>query len=170
MIKKWIIAGCMMLFAFSSLQAQKYAYVDSEFILEQIPDYNDAQKKLDNIAEQWQNEITKRFDAVDQMYKAYQAEQVLLTDEMRQKKEEEIIAEEKKIKDFQKSKFGYEGELFKKRQELIKPIQDQVYDGISKLAETKGYDLIFDKSAGTALLYASPKLDKSAEVLKIMGY
>ena len=145
--------------------AQKFAYVDTEYILGEMKEYKEAQKKLDEIAEKWQKEIEQKYSEVEQLYKAFQAEQVLLTEEMKRQREDEIIEKEKAAKDLQKKKFGYEGELFKKRQELVKPIQDEVYEAIKKVAQAKSYHFIFDKSNGVTMLYADPKYDMSNAVL-----
>lgn len=151
-------------------QAQKYAYVDTEYILQNIPDYKSAQGQIDNLSTQWQKEIEAKYAEIDKLYKAFQAEQILLTEEMKRKRENEIIAKEKEVKELQKARFGVDGELFKKRQELIKPIQDKVYNAIKALAEKGSYAVIFDKSSGASLLYTNPKFDKSDDILLAMGY
>ena len=151
-------------------QAQKFAYVDSEYILGNVPEYNNAQKQLDDVSKEWQKEIDGKYKEIDQLYKNYQQEQVLLTEEMRQQRQKEIEDKEKAAKELQKQRFGYEGDLFKKRQELVKPIQDKVYDAISKVATTKGYDFIFDKSSGASMLYTNNKFDVSDDVIKQLGY
>jgi outer membrane protein len=150
--------------------AQKYAYVDTEYILQNIPDYKSAQGQIDNLSTQWQKEIEAKYAEIDKLYKAFQAEQILLTEEMKRKRENEIIAKEKEVKELQKARFGVDGELFKKRQELIKPIQDKVYNAIKALAEKGSYAVIFDKSSGASLLYTNPKFNKSDEILLAMGY
>jgi len=150
--------------------AQKFAYVDSEYILGLIPEYKDAQAALDKISVQWQKEIEAKYAEIDKMYKSYQAEQILLTEEMKKKREGDIVAKEKEAKDLQKQRFGVDGELFKKRQELVKPIQDKVYSSIKTIAEKGAYSIIFDKSSDLTMLYVSPKLDKSDAVLEQMGY
>jgi outer membrane protein len=149
--------------------AQKYCMVDSKYILENLSDYKDAQKKLDEISADWQKEIDVKFAEVDRLYKAYQAEQVMLSEEMKQRRQGDIMQKEKEAKDLQKKRFGMEGDLFKKRQELVKPVQDKVYNAIQKLAAAKGYDLILDKSAGITVFFSDPKLDKSLDVLKDLG-
>lgn len=159
----------MMLMGSQSTFAQKFAFVDSEYILDQMTSYKDAQKELDQIAEGWQKEIEKKYKDIEEMYKAFQAEQVLLTEEMKRQREDEIIQKEKEAKDLQKKRFGYEGDLFQKRQELVKPIQDKVYKAIKAVAERKSYQFIFDKSNGVTMLYADPKYDMSSEVLKELG-
>jgi outer membrane protein len=153
-----------------SVQAQKYAYVDTDYILSNIPEYKSAQQQVDNLSVQWQKEIEAKYAEIDKMYKAFQAEQILLTEEMKKKRENEIIAKEKEVKELQKSRFGVDGELFKKRQELVKPIQDKVYNAIKQLAEKGTYAVIFDKASGATLLYTNPKFDKSDDILLSLGY
>ncbi len=150
--------------------AQKIAYIDSEYILGNIPEYKSAQAELDKISNGWQKEVEAKYAEIDKMYKAYQAEQILLTDDMKKKREADIVAKEKDAKDLQKQRFGVDGELFKKRQELVKPIQDKVYNAVKTIAEKGGYSMIFDKSSDLTIMYASAKLDKSDDVLNLMGY
>lgn len=149
--------------------AQRYCVIDSKYILENLPEYKQAQAKLDEISAQWQKEIDAKLQDVDRMYKAYQSEQVMLSDEMKKKREEEIIKKEKEAKELQKKKFGFEGELFKKRQELVKPVQDKVYNAVQKMAAAKAYDVIFDKSADLSIFYADNKIDRSDDILKELG-
>jgi len=153
----------------TQLQAQRYCVIDSKYILENLPEYKQAQTKLDEASAQWQKEIDAKLQDVDRMYKSYQAEQVMLSDDMKKKREDEIIKKEKDAKDLQKKRFGFEGDLFKKRQELVKPVQDKVYNAVQKLASSKSYDVIFDKSADLSIFYSDPKIDKSDEVLKDLG-
>ena len=150
--------------------AQKFAYVDTDYILNNIPEFNQAQDKLDEISKQWQTEIEGIYAEVDKMYRDYQTQEVLLTDEMKKKREEAIIAKEKSAKDLQKKRFGPEGDLYGKRQELIQPIQDKVYDAIQQLAANSKYAVIFDSSSDLIMLYSNPNLDKSDKVLENMGY
>ena len=150
--------------------AQKFAYVDTDYILNNIPEFNQAQDKLDEISKQWQAEIEGIYAEVDKMYRDYQTQEVLLTDEMKKKREEAIIAKEKSAKDLQKKRFGPEGDLYGKRQELIQPIQDKVYDAIQQLAANSKYAVIFDSSSDLIMLYSNPNLDKSDKVLENMGY
>ena len=160
----------LLTFTFSTTTyAQRYCVIDSKYILENLPEYKQAQSKLDEISSQWQKEIDAKLQDVDRMYKAYQSEQVMLSDDMKKKREDEIIKKEKEAKDLQKKKFGFEGELFKKRQELVKPVQDKVYNAVQKMAASKAYDVIFDKSADLSIFYADNKIDKSDEVLKELG-
>ncbi|MES2627610.1 MAG: OmpH family outer membrane protein, partial [Bacteroidota bacterium] len=129
-----------------------------------------AQEELNKSSASWQKEVETKYQEIENLYKAYQAEQVLLTDDMRKRREEEIVEKERLAKEFQKQKFGLEGELFKKRQELLKPIQDKVFNAVKDLATTSALDIIFDKAGDAAnILYADPKLDKSDSVLRKMG-
>lgn len=153
------------------MQAQRYAFIDTDYILEQIPAYQEAKAQIDAEAEKWQKQIEARYAEIEKMYTAYKAEQVLLTPEMRKKKEQEIIDKEKEAKDFQKQKFGVNGDLFKLRQELIKPIQEEVFEAVQKMAEQRSYAVIFDKAASSsAIIYASPKYDQSDEILQRLGF
>jgi outer membrane protein len=158
------------LMAFSPAFAQKYAFIDSQYILDNISEYKAAQQQLDQLSINWQKEIESKYAVIDKLYKDYQAEQILLTEEMKKKREQEITTKEKEVKEFQKSKFGYEGELFKKKQELIKPLQDKIYNAVKKIATDQSYAVIFDKSGDLIMLYTNPKYDKSDEVLASMGY
>ncbi|MGE7773554.1 OmpH family outer membrane protein [Chitinophaga caseinilytica] len=168
-MKRILITMILVLGAFGGAFAQRYCVIDTKYILESVPDYKDAQKKLDAVAEQWQKEIDAKFQEVDKMYKSYQAESVMLTDDLKRKREDEIIAREKEAKDLQKKRFGYEGDLFKKREELVKPIQDKIYNAVQKLAASRMYDFVLDKSGGITVIFADPKLDKSEEILKALG-
>lgn len=170
MIKKILVT----LILFTGLNAisfaQKFAYVDTEYILNQVPEYRAAQAELDKLSTQWQKEIETKYSEIEKMHKAYQAEQILLTDELKKKREEDIQKKEKEAKELQKQKYGEGGELFKKRQELVKPIQDKVYTAIKQLAEQQNLGAIFDKASDLTMLYTNSKYDKSDDVLKIMGY
>ncbi|MCC7051330.1 MAG: OmpH family outer membrane protein [Bacteroidia bacterium] len=170
MKKKIALAFTALVLSVGTSKAQKFAYVDTEYILGQMPEYKSAQSQLDAASAQWQKEIEAKYADIDKLYKAFQAEQVLLSDEMKHKREDEIIQREKDAKDFQKSKFGVDGELFKKRQELVKPLQDKVYNAVKEIAGTQQYAVIFDKSSDLTMIYTNPKFDKSDEVLKAMGY
>lgn len=161
----------MAIFFSLSVFAQKYAFVDSEYILSNIPTYASAQEQLDQLSVQYQKEIEDIYADIDKMYKEFQAEKVLLTEEMRTKRENDIINKEKVAKDLQKKYFGKEGMLYKKRQELIKPIQDEIFNAVKALAEEGNYAVIFDSAAsGASMLYTDPKYDKSDEVLTRLGY
>lgn len=168
-MKKTILFLLLALGLVISTQAQRYAVIDSKFILEKIPEYKAAQKKLDEFSIQWQQEIDQKQAVLDKMYKDYEAEQVMLSDELKKKREDELFNKEKELRDLQKKRFGFEGDLFKKRQELIKPIQDRVYNAVQRLAVEKSYDFILDKSEGITVIFADPKLDKSEDVLRFLG-
>lgn len=165
--------GLVFAFLFTSLSfsyAQKFAYVDSDYILQNIPEYQDAQNQLDEFAEDWQVEIEQKFSDIDLLYRKYQADAVLLPEDMKRKREEEIISKEREVKKFQEEIFGQEGKLYKKREELVLPIQERVFNAIEKIAGLKNYGVIFDKSSGASMLYSDPKLDISDEVLEELGY
>ncbi len=168
-MKKFSITllSCLLLALASS--AQRYAVIDSKYILEKVPEYKASQQKLDQFSEQWQQEIDRKSADLDKMYKDYDAEQVMLSDELKKKREDELFNKDKELRDLQRKRFGYEGDIFKKRQELIKPIQDRVYNAVQKLAVSKLYDFILDKSEGITVIFADPKLDKSDDVLKELG-
>ena len=150
--------------------AQKFAYVDTDYILGKIPEYNQAQDKLDNYSKGWQEEIEMTMQKIEKMYRSYQSEQILLTEEMKSSREDMIFAEEKKVQDLQIKYFGPQGMLFSKRQELIKPIQDKIYDAIQQVATNNKYSVIFDSSSDLIMLYTNNNLDKSDKVLELMGY
>ena len=168
MKKLLIIVTCWLLLATVS-NAQRYAVIDSKYILDKLPEYKEAQKLLDQFSEQWQQEIDQKQTLVDKMFKEYDAEQVMLSDVLKKKREDELYNKEKELRDLQKKRFGFEGDLFKKRQELIKPIQDRVYNAVQKLAVEKQYDFILDKSEGITVIFADPKLDKSADIIRNLG-
>lgn len=150
-------------------QAQKFGYVDSQYILEKMPEYKDAQKKIDDLSAQWQKEVEAKYAEIEKLFKAYQKEEVLLPDDMKIKRQDEIAQKEREVKEFQKAKFGVNGELFQKRQELIKPIQEKVYKAIKEIAEQGSYSFMFDRSNNNSILYADPKNDKTEAVIKKLG-
>lgn len=170
-VMKKLLIGLFAILAFTaSVSAQKFGFVDSQYILENIPEYKSAQQQLDRISLQWQKEIEAKFAEIDKMYKDFQAESILLSDDMKKKREEEIIDKEKAAKELQKQRFGKGGDLLKRRQELIKPIQDKVYNAIKEISTTKNYVAVFDKSSDLTILYTNPKFDISDAVLEEMGY
>ncbi len=150
--------------------AQKFAYVDTDYILNKIPEYSQAQEKLDNYSKGWQEEIETLMKKIEKLHRAYQSEQILLTEEMKTTRQEMIFAEEKKVQELQIKYFGPDGMLYLKRQELIKPIQDKIYDAIQQLATNNKFSVIFDSSSDLIMLYTNNNLDKSDKVLEIMGY
>ena len=167
-MKKILFLACMLGFGLVGF-SQKYAIIDTRYILDRMPDYKEAQKQLDDIAAGWQKDIDTRQAELDKMYKDYEAEQVMLTEELRKKREDQLFNKEKDLRDLQRKRFGFEGDLFKKRQELIKPIQDKVYNAVQKMAVTRGYDFVLDKSEGITVIFADPKLDRSLDVLRNLG-
>lgn len=169
-MKKFLVLLFLSIFCCLSIKAQKFAYVDSDYILNKIPEYKQAQDKLDIISAEYQEEIEEKYNEIKQLYESYQQEKMLLTNEMVQKREELIIEKEKKVKNLQQKYFGPEGELYKKRQELTKPIQEKIYDAIQKLAANNKYAVIFDSSSDLIMLYTNTNLDKSDKILEIMGY
>jgi outer membrane protein len=168
MKKLFLLAACsFFLVAFS--HAQKYAIIDTKYILDKMPEYKTAQTQLDNIAKTWQKEVDDMQAELDKMYKNYDAEQVMLSDDLKKKREDQLFMKEKAVRDLQRQRFGFEGDLFKKRQELIQPIQNKVYNAVQKLAVQRGYDFILDKSEGITVIFADPKLEKSDDVLRELG-
>lgn len=168
-MKKILFMACLMLAFTYASQAQRYAIVDTKYILDKLPEYTEAQKKLDQFSEQWQKEVDAKQAALDKMYKDFEAERVMLSPELTKKREDELFVRQKELLELQRKRFGFEGDLFKKRQELVKPIQDKVYNAIQKLAVTRQLDLILDKSEGITVIFADPKLDRSEDILKELG-
>lgn len=169
-MKKYLLIGILLLTGMGAF-AQKFAFVDSDYILQHLPEYKSAQNQMDVLAQQWQKEADNNFAELDKMYKAYQADQVLLTDDMRKRRENEIIEKEKAAKEFQRAKFGPEGDLFKSRIKLLKPIQEKVSKVIGDYAKGKLLDFVFDKnSQATMMIYASTSYDISNDVITRLGY
>lgn len=150
--------------------AQKYAFIDTEYILGNIPAYKAAQDQLNQLSSQYQKELEGIHAEIEQMYKSFQSESVLLSDDMKRKREDVIITKEKDYKQLQKKYFGPNGDLFNKRQSLVKPIQDDVFQAVQQIANDGGYAMIFDKAGGATLFFASPKFDLSDQVLQKLGY
>jgi len=169
-MKKYILIS-FLLFTGLGAFAQKFAYVDSEYILKHMPEYKSAQNQLDVLSQQWQKQVDANFAELDKMYKAYQADQVLLTDEMRKRRENDIIEKEKAAKEFQRQKFGPDGDLFQTRTKLLKPIQEKVSKTIADFSKAKFIDFIFDKSSeSTMMIYASTGYDVSNDIITRLGY
>ena len=167
---KIVFVFVMAFFVGLSAQAQsKYAVINTKYILDKIPEYKEADKKLKVLGDQWQSEIDEKQIALDKMYKNYEAEQFMLSEDLKKKREDELFVREKELRDLQKKRFGYEGDLFKERQKLVKPIQDKVYNAVQKMATARAYDFILDKSEGINIIFADPKLDKSDDILKELG-
>ena len=168
-MKKLVFLTAIFFFAAMMMQAQKFAYVDTQYILDNIPEFAEAQSQLDDLSAQWQKEIEAKFAEVDKMYKDYQTQSVLLPDDMKKKKEQEIVEKEKDAKNLQRTRFGKDGDLFKKRQELVKPIQEKVYNAIQELSTNNNYAVVFDKGGSLTMMYANPKYDISDDVLDNLG-
>jgi outer membrane protein len=169
-MRKVALITVIMILISASAVAQKYAFVDSDYIRKNIPAFTTAQEQLDKLSKQWEKEVSDGYAVVEQMYKSYQNEAVLLSQDMKTKREEAIIAKEKEIKDLQNKYFGMEGELFKKREELVKPVQDEILKAIKEIAVEGSYAVIFDTAAGGNILFANPKYDISDQVLEKLGY
>jgi outer membrane protein len=166
MTKKTLLFAAILTLFGISMQAQRIAIVDVNTILTNMPEYTQAQDEIDVIAKAWQQEIAQEYDKVKSMYNEYQAEQVLLSSEMKNQKEEEIMNKEKEVREMQKRKFGPEGELFLKRQELVQPIQEKVFESIKAYADERGYDIVLDKSSNAGILFASDKYDRTEDIKK----
>lgn len=165
------ISALVLLFTLVSggLYAQKFAYVDTDYILNQMTEYKAAQKQLNELSQKWESDLQIMKDGVDKMYKDYKAEEILLSATQKKEREDAIVAKEDEIKKYEQDKFGVNGELFKKRQELIKPIQDKVFAAIQRVAKNNGLDFVFDKSANMNILFSNPKYDRSDDVLDELG-
>ena len=150
--------------------AQKFALVDMEYILKNVPSYEMANEQLNQVSQRWQREVDDLAKEAEAMYKNYQSEMVFLTDDQKKKKESEIVAKEKEATELRYKYFGPQGELYKKRQALIKPIQDEVYNAVKKVSEERGYSVIFDRASSESIIFASPRIDVSNEVLAKLGY
>lgn len=150
--------------------AQKFALIDMEYILKNVPQYEMANEQLNQLSQRWQKEVEVASKEADEMYKQYLSDKVFLTDEQVKKREEEIVAKEQETTELRYKYFGPEGELYKKRQTLMKPIQDDIYNAVKKLSEERGYQAIFDRASSANIIYASPRIDVSNEVLAKLGY
>jgi len=168
-MKRIILALFFTLFACSGAFAQRFAFVDSDYILKHMPDYISVQKQLNALSDEWQKDVDNKFQEVDRLYKAYQADQVLMTPDMKKKREQEIDEKEKAAKDFQRQKFGPDGDLVQRSNALIKPIQERIAKAVEAVAEGDDLDMIFDKNSEVIMLYANPRYDKSAEVITKLG-
>ena len=169
-MKKIITLSCLMLLCSFAGMAQKFALIDMEYILKNIPAYEMTNEQLSQVSKKWQNEVEAIQQEAQNMYKNYQSERVFLTDDQKKKREEAIVAKEKEVTDLKYKYFGPEGELYKKRQSLMKPIQEEVYNAVKKVAEEKGYQAIFDRASSQSIVFASPRIDVSNDVLAKLGY
>lgn len=169
MTNKFFSVAFILFFSIISLSAQRVAVVDVNAVLANLTDYQAAQNEVDQVTAKWRQEIAQEYDKIKSMYNKFQAEQVLLSDEVKIEREEEIVAKEKEVRDLQKRRFGPEGDLFRRKRELVSPIQDQVFSAIEEYAKIKGYDLIFDKAAAAGLLFANEEFDKTDEIMRELG-
>ena len=169
-MKNKIILVCCFLISTISMNAQKFAYVDTDYILSKIPEFSQSEEQINKYSKQWNDEIAAGYKEIEQMFQDYQSEEILLDESLKIKRQESIIEKEKYVHSLQQKYFGSEGELYKKRQELISPIQDRIFDAIQQLAANNKYSIIFDASSDLIMLYSNPDLDKSDKILQIMGY
>lgn len=169
-MKKLFITLLVIVAGVIGMKAQKFALVDMEYILRNVPAYEMANEQLNQVSQRWEKEVTQISKEAETMYKNYQSDMVFLTDEQKKKREEEIVAKEKEATDLRYKYFGPEGELYKKRQSLMKPIQEDVYNAVKAVAEEKGYMTIFDRASSQSIVFASPRIDVSNDVLAKLGY
>lgn len=165
-MKKYFLLFALLGIVSSNVVGQKYAFIDTKYILSQMPDYTDAQKEIDDLAEKWQKDVEKKYNEIQSKYKSFQEEEILLPEETKKIRLDEIMELEVKAKELQKKRFGVEGDLFKKRKELIDPIQDKIYKAVKELSKDNNYSFILDKSKNSNIIYADPKYDKSDAVLR----
>ncbi|MBR5893044.1 MAG: OmpH family outer membrane protein [Bacteroidaceae bacterium] len=169
-MKKFMLVTILALFAAVGAQAQKYALVDMEYILRNIPAYERANEQLDQQSRRWQAEIDQLVQQAQDLYKKYQSESMFLSDEQRAQREKEILDLEKRASDLKRQYFGPDGELYKKRESLMAPIQDEIYNAVKEISESKGYSMVIDRASAGSIIFASPKIDISNEVLSKLGY
>ena len=169
-MKKILLALVIGVASAIGANAQKFALVDMDYVLRNVPAYEMANEQLNQVSQRWEKEVTELAKEAESLYKNYQSEMVFLTDEQKKKREEEIVAKEKEVTDLKYKYFGPEGELYKKRQSLMKPIQEEVYNAVKKVADEKGYQVIFDRASSQSIIFASPRIDVSNEVLAKLGY
>ena len=169
-MKRLFITLIVALTSFAAANAQKFALVDMEYILKNVPAYERANEQLNQVSKKWEGEINALISEAETLYKKYQSESVFLSDAQKTKSEEAIMNKEKEASDLKKKYFGSEGELFKKRQSLMAPIQEEIYNAVKDICESKGYQLVIDRASGASIIFASPKIDISDEILLKLGY
>ena len=169
-MKKALSIAAMLLFVCIGAGAQKFALVDMEYILNRIPAYERANEQLNQFSKRWQAEVDALKLEAETLYKNYQNESLFLSEEQKAKKEEEIVAKEKQATDLKRQYFGVDGEFYKKQESLMAPIQDEIYEAVKQICESDGYQVVIDRSSASSMIYASPKIDISNEVLKKLGY
>ncbi|MDR2815864.1 MAG: OmpH family outer membrane protein [Proteiniphilum sp.] len=170
MKKAFFLIGIFMALAVGNTYAQRYALIDMEYILKRIPAYESANKQLESFSQQWQNEVDKEVETVDAMYKKYQTDLTFLAGDEKTKRENEIVAKENAIQELRNKYFGAQGELFKKQEELIKPIQNDIYEAVKAVSTESGYAIVIDRASATSIIFASPGIDISDQVLSRLGY
>jgi outer membrane protein len=168
-MKKILVILCLTFITATTAFAQRFAYVDSDYILKHMPEYASAQRQLEALSAQWQKEVDAKYQEIDRLYKAYQADEVLMTPDMKKRRQAEIDDKERSAKEFQREKFGPDGELTQKSNSMIKPIQEKMEKAVQAVAENDNIDMIFDKNSEVMMLYASPRYDKSADVIIKLG-
>ena len=169
-MKKLFLISCLLVVCAWMADAQKYALIDMEYILKNIPAYEMTNEQLSQVSKKWQNEVDALQQEAQNMYKTYQSDLVFLSAEMKTKREEEIVKKEQDAQDLKRKYFGADGELYKKRESLMKPIQDEIYNAVKEISEDKGYQLVIDRASAMSIIFASPKIDISNEVLVKLGY
>ncbi len=169
-MKQTIATIALLLIGFSFANAQRFGYVDTDYILNQIPEYKSAQEEVERISQRWQQELEKKYETIEQLYSDYQAQEVLLPEDVRQRRQEEIFDAEREAKEYREKKFGYDGELFSLQEAKVRPIQDKVFDGVETIAQRKRVDFVFDKAGGLTMLYTNAQYDFTNEVLEELGY
>jgi len=169
-MKKMMVLALLLTLGVIGAKAQKYALIDMEYILKNIPAYEMANEQLNSISKKWQTEVENLQQDAQNLYKTYQADLVFLSADMKTKREAEVVAKEQEAQDLKKKYFGTDGELFKKRQSLIRPIQDEIYNAVKDIAEKQGYALVIDRASAMSIIYATPKIDISNDVLTKLGY
>lgn len=170
MKKTLFFIGLFMVLTLGSSYAQKYALIDMEYILKKIPTYESANKQLETLSEQWQSKVDEEAESVNAMYKKYQADLVFLAGNEKTKRENEIVARENALQELRNQYFGPQGELFTQQEKLIKPIQDNIYEAVKEIATASGYTLVMDRASATSIIFASPSIDISDQVLARLGY
>lgn len=169
-MKKIILSVLFFAAIVVATHAQRFAYIDTDYIMDNIPEYQAAQRQLEELSVEWQKEIEQKFAEIDRLYREYQVEAVLLPDEIKRERENQIIEKERAAKALQMQRFGRDGDLFKKREELVKPIQDKIYEAVKEVASRGNYAVIFDKASGATMIYTDVRYDLSDDVLQRMGY
>lgn len=169
-MKKFILTICLAIAGIAGASAQKFALVDMDYILRNVPAYEMANEQLNQVSQRWEKEVTELGKEAENMYKNYQSDMVFLTDDQKKKREAAIVAKEKEVTDLRYKYFGPEGELYKKRQALMQPIQEDIYNAVKAVSEEKGYMAIFDRASSQSIVFASPRIDVSNDVLAKLGY